>query len=342
MDENDQAIDYKCFLRCTEDGIQGCGDECNEKHADLEDVNGFEDPNFVLRRLPLLARYVSNKADCFIKHLIQDRVQNYDFWMEYEEGCVFLVGNLWLNQYETVNVDIASGKLTSYLEVAEQIEKINISSANPPVPTAALNMDDLFKDTRGTVKNLDKLKDILLEKQTSEDIQGFPSLVSFFPKHKGLEISNATRDNAAHLLQHTVRERPIVPLEEILGEVNFEVSPSEEGFKFAFSIPTLSPRDMTRLYFEFLHRTTTLEFTEDCILEQCREIAKAEQEREKKKFETRLSPILLYDAFQNGRSAFQQQLSKRENPTLERLTEDNDFFKDFKTTKMRVPTKLKR
>ena len=331
MDENNQVIDFKCFLRCTEDGVQGCSDDCNELHSNLDNVSDFDDPNFMLTRLPLVARYVSKKAECFIRHLIQDRVQFYDFWLHYDEGCVFLVGNVWLKEYESVNADIASAKLTSRNEVAEQIEKINISSANPIMPTATIDMDVLFNDTRGRVKNLDNIRENLLKKQTTKELQGMPSLISFFPRHKDVKVSHATRDNAGYLLQHTVREGQNVSLEEILAGITFRTLPSSLGeeFNFEFNFKSLSPRDMSVLYYKVLCRTPTTDMTGDHIMELCKAIVEIEQGREESRLEVTATPLVLYNAIQNGRRDFLEQLNVWGLPTLEFLRKDDETLKSF-------------
>ena len=153
-----QLVDYKCYLRCTKDNIRGCSDDCSVFHNNLDNIADFEDPNFAMKRLPLLARYISAKADSFIKHLIKDRVKDYTFWFEFEEERVFLAGYVWLHQYENINADITLGKLTNYLDVTKEIEKVNISREHPMGPTAALDMNVLSDETTGTVKNLEKLR----------------------------------------------------------------------------------------------------------------------------------------------------------------------------------------
>ena len=329
-DDENQCVDFKCYLRCTEDGIKGCND-CDELHVNLDNVSGMDDPNFVLRRLPLLARYISKKAECFIKHLIHDRVQYYDFWLDYEGGCVFLVGNVWLKQYEGINTKIASGELNHYLEVTKELEAINASGANSTVPTVTLDMEELSKNTSGRVKNLPDVQKNLLKKQTSIEVQGMPSLISFWPKHKGLDFSNQTRQNSAHLLQHAIRKRPIVRLEDIIEEVTFEKSLSAEEFKFKFRIKSLSPAETTVLFYHYIQTEKTLDFTEDHLLELCKTFAKEDEAREKKRFGATTSPIVLYDAFQNGMSHFMAQLNMFGYTTMEEIKRDNKTITSFMT-----------
>ena len=67
-DENNHMVDFDCYLRCTKDSIKGCTDDCEQVHFNLDHVSNFEDQNYVLRRLPLLARYVSALSENFIRN----------------------------------------------------------------------------------------------------------------------------------------------------------------------------------------------------------------------------------------------------------------------------------
>lgn len=335
-DGNNRVTDFQCFLRCSDDGCRGCGEDCDERHANLDDVSNFADPNFVLRRLPLLARYVSACADCFVRHIVQERVRYYDFWLQYEEGCVFLVGNVWLKEYEDLNADIASNVLTGYVEVAEKIEKINVSSARPLVPTATLDEEVLSGETRGAIKNLQKVKENVLTKQIADELQGPPSLVSFFPRHKGRGVSTATKENAAHLVENAGRERPdAVSLEAVLENVSFRRQPdvSEEKVKFAFRIESLTSRETITLFFAFLLGATTLEVSGEPVLELCRAILAEEEGREKKRFETAAprTALLLYDALQAARNEYESLLEDFGAENIDDVRGDIDTLRDFAT-----------
>ena len=303
-DENNHMVDFDCYLRCTTDSIKGCTDACEQEHFNLDHVSGFEDPNYLLRRLPLLARHVSASSENFIRHLIQDRVMFYDFWHQYEDGAVYLVGNVWPHQYESVNADIAAGKLTTYIEAAEIVEEINRSSASPMVPTATLDMGSLFEDTQGTVKNLGEFKKKLETKQISTERQGWPSMVDFFPKHKGKFISNETATNAEFLVRQMVREEVDVSLEECLGKCSFreENSSSAEDFKFSFCMKSLTPGDTMALFKIFLCRKSiSMDITGQPAFELCKTIVTEEENREEKMFSVTATPLLLYDALQKGK-----------------------------------------
>ena len=303
-DENNHMVDFDCYLRCTTDSIKGCTDACEQEHFNLDHVSGFEDPNYLLRRLPLLARHVSASSENFIRHLIQDRVMFYDFWHQYEDGAVYLVGNVWPHQYESVNADIAAGKLTTYIEAAEIVEEINRSSASPMVPTATLDMGSLFEDTQGTVKNLGELKKKLETKQISTERQGWPSMVDFFPKHKGKFISNETATNAEFLVRQMVREEVDVSLEECLGKCSFreENSSSAEDFKFSFCMKSLTPGDTMALFKIFLCRKSiSMDITGQPAFELCKTIVTEEENRDEKMFSVTATPLLLYDALQKGK-----------------------------------------
>ena len=332
-DDNNKMVDFQCFLRCTDDGYRGCGEECKEPHIDLDCASDFSDPNFVLKRLPLLARYVSTLADCFVRHIVQERVAQYDFWLQYEEGTVFLVGNMWLKQYEALNADIASKAVTGYMEVTEEIEKINASSAHPPVPMATLNVDVISAATRGTIRDLDRVKENILRKQTTSELQGPPSLVSFFPRHKGLEVLATTRENAAHLVEYAARERPDVPVNDIIGSVRFTRMPSAkpEEVKFSFIIESLSQTDIIVLFHLVLSRATTLDLSGEAVLKLCTEIAEKERSRTEKwlKGLSLATPLLLYDALQIARDDYWGVLLEFGAESVDDLRNDSATYKRF-------------
>ena len=323
LDENHHMVDFNCYLRCTKDSIEGCTDDCAETHTNLNHVSGFEDPNYFLRRLPLLARHVSAMSENFIRNIINDRVMNYDFWHHYEDGAVYLVGNVWPHQFESVNADVAARKLTDYIEVVEKIEEVNRSSANPMVPTATLSIDALSEDTQGTVKNLGEFQKKLEAKQISTEFQGWPSMVPFFPRHKGMVISPETKTNAKFLLKKMIRSKLEVPLEECLQECLFreENSSSAEEFKFSFRIKSLPPRDTTKLLELFAQRSTspTKDITGKSDFEMCKKIATEEGNRDEKMFSVPTTPLLLYDALRKGKKTdwvkqrFQKQTGVEEN-----------------------------
>ena len=334
MDDNNKMADFQCFLRCSDDGYRGCGEDCDKSHANLDDVSDFSDPNFVLRRLPLLARYVSACADCFVRHIVQERVGYYDFWLQYEEGAVFLVGNVWLKEYEALNADIASEVLTGYVEVAEAIERINISSAHPLVPTATLDEDVLSGETRGAIKNLQKVKENVLTKQTTDELQGPPSLVSFFPRHRGHGVSTATKENAAHLLENVGRERPNASLEDVLENVSFRRQSSDvsEGkVRFAFRIESLTLKETITLFYVVLCRGTTLDMSGEPVLELCTAIAREERRGETKRFEAAATPLLLYDALQSSRSVYEPLLEDWAARSIDDVRKNTATLKDFLT-----------
>ena len=288
-DGNDHVVDFDYYLRCTDDGIEGCGDDCQKvAHTPLDFVSGINNPNFVLKHLPLLARHVSATSENFINRIIKDRVQFYDFWHEYEDGAVYLVGNIWYHEYDEVNVDIAAGKITTHKEAAEKIEQINRSTAKPMVPSATL-----------------------VKKQTSEQFQGYPSKVDFFPKGKGKVFSDETKTNSEFLLQHTLREGLDVSLDECVGEVDYreETPASAKEFKFSFRVKSLSPEDKVALFKTFLSKGVPQEITENSTFELCKRIVKEEQGREEKMFSVTATPLLLYDALQEGKKAYLMQLA---------------------------------
>ena len=331
MDDNNKMVDFQCFLRCSEDGYRGCGEDCDEIHANLDDVGDFVDPNFILRRLPLLARYVSACADTFVRHIVQERVRYYDFWLQFEEGAVFLVGNIWLKEYEALNADIASKVLTGYVEVAEKIEKINISSAHPLVPTATIDEAVLSVETRGAIKNLQRVKENVLTKQTTDELQGPPSLISFFPRHKGHGVSTASVENAAHLLENAGRERPNASLEDVLENVSFlRLSDVSEGkVKFAFRIESLTSKETITLFYVVLCRATTLDMSGEPVLELCKAIAGEERRAETKRFPAAATPLLLYDALQASRSAYERLLEDWAAKSIDDVRKNADTLKEF-------------
>ena len=329
-DDNNKTVDFRCFLRCTGDGYRGCGEDCKREHVDLDYVSDFADPNFVLRRLPLLARYVSASADCFVRHILQDRVGQYDFWFQYEEGAVFLVGNMWLKQYEALNADIASKAVTGYMEVAEELERINVSSAHPLVPLATLDVDVLSAATRGTIKDLQRVKENILRKQTDRELQGPPSLVSFFPRHRGLEVSAASRENAAHLVEYAARERPDAPVKDIIRNIRFTRLPAArpEEVRFSFSVESLSQEEIVVLFHVFLRRAATLELQGETVLRLCTDISAEELSGEEKRLEG-VSPLLLYDALQTARDDYRGVLLEFEAESVDHLRKDAETHKRF-------------
>ena len=332
-DKKGKNIDFRCFLRCTPNGIEGCSDEtCPNVHTNLDNVSGFDDPNYILRRLPLLARQLSAKAETFIRHLIRDRVSYFDFWLDFAEGNVFLVGNVWLKQYEEVNADIASGKITSRNEVAARIESINRSSANPMVPTAVADMDVLFEDSKGTIRNLGKIQQNLRKKQTTTELQGYPSVVSFFPRHWTLDMSEETIYNAKILLEHTQGEWPTVSLEELLADIEFRKGDlgeeNEEFVKFDFRIRSLGWRDTTALFNALLRKTDTLEITSDELMKLCKDIAA--EEGDKKRFQVAVTPLLLVKTIQGGMDDFLAVISDSGHESIIDIKEEHqltDFMK---------------
>ena len=332
-DDDNKTVDYQCFLRCSDDGYRGCGEDCDKNHANLDDVADFADPNFVLKRLPLLARYVSACAECFVGHIVKDRVSYYDFWLQYEEGAVFLVGNVWLKQYEALNAEIASLSLTGYTEVAEKIEEINFSSTRPFVPTATLDEGVLAAETRGAIKDLRKVKENVLKKQTADELQGLPSLASFFPRHKGHEVDALTKENAAYLLEYAARERPDASLDDVLQNVSFSRQPalSADKVKFVFRLESLSQRDTTVLFFTVLCRATTLDMSGEPVLKLCTEIASEEQRRQAKRFEKAATPLVMYDALQAARNEYQAVLQLFAFESVEDVVKDSETFKHFMT-----------
>ena len=312
-DENNHMVDFDCYLRCTEDCIQGCNDDCEQVHFNLDHVSNFEDQNYVLRRLPLLARYVSALSENFIRNVIQDRVMFYDFWHHYEDGAVYLVGNVWPHQYESVNADIAAGKLPIYIEATERVEEINRSSANPMVPTATLDMDMLFKDTQGTVKNLGEFQNKLDKKQTSTERQGWPSMIDFFPKHNGKFISPDTATNVQFLVEQMVRDKLEVSLEECLDTCFFreESFSSADEFKFSFRIKSLTPKDTTALFKIFTCKSKSADITGQPAFDLCKRIVTEEENTNEKKFSVTATPLLLYDALQKGKGYLLVEESKK-------------------------------
>ena len=288
-DDNDHVVNFDYYLRCTDDGIEGCDDDCQKvAHTPLDYVSGINDPNFVLKHLPLLARHVSATSENFINRIFKDRVQFYDFWHEYEDGSVYLVGNVWYHEYAEVNEDIAAGKIKTYKEAAEKIEQKNRSTSKPMVP----------KSTR-------------LEKQTSEKFQGYPSKVDFFPKSKGKVFSEETKTNSEFLLQQTDREGLDVSLDECIDKVAFrqETSSSAKEFKFSFRVKSLSPADKVALFKTFFCKGTPKDITGNSTFELCKKIVKEEQGREEKIFSVTATPLLLYDALQEGKNAYLRQLA---------------------------------
>ena len=334
-DDNNKMVDYRCFLRCTDDdGRPACDEDCERLHANLDRVSDFADPNFVLRRLPLLARYVSASAECFVRNIVQDRVGYYDFWLQHEEeGAVFLVGNIWLKQYEALNADIASKTVTGYAEVAEEIEKINDSSARPMVPLATLDVDALSAATRGTIKDPQTVSENVLRKQTAREPQGPPSLASFFPRHKGLEVSSATRENAARLVEYVARERPDASLRDVIRNIRFTRLPAArpEEVRFSFGVESLSQRDTAVLFRLILDRAATLDLSGEPVLQLCREIAAEERIREEKRLETASAgrPLLLYDALQTARDDYRGVLVEFSAETVEDVRKDAETFERF-------------
>ena len=310
FDNNKHMVDFECFLRCTKDGIQGCTDDCIVDHINLDHASGFEDPNYVLKRLPLLARHVSATAENFIRHLIHDRVMFYDFWFHYEDGAVYLVGNVWLHEFESLNADIAAKKVISHIEAAEKIEEIDSSTSSPMLPTATRDPEVLFEDTQGTVNNLEEIQQKLEANQISTERQGWPSMIAFIPKHKGKVISDETKTNAQFLLQQMVRDKLEVPLEECLQECLFrdENSSSAEEYKFSFCMKSLTTKDTIAMFKIFLCRSSELDVTGSAAFELCKTIATEEEGREEKIFSVAATPLLLYDALQKGKDAYEEQL----------------------------------
>ena len=302
-DENNHMVDFDCYLRCTKDSIKGCTDDCEQVHFNLDHVSNFEDQNYVLKRLPLLARHVSASSENFIRNVIQDRVMFYDFWHQYEDAAVYLVGNVWPHQYESVNADIAAGKLPIYIEATERVEEINRSSANPMVPTATLNMETLFQDTQGTVKNLGEFQNKLEKKQTSTERQGWPSMIDFFPKHRGKFISHDTATNVLFLVKQMVRDKLEVSLEECLDTCLFreESFSSADEFKFSFRIKSLTPKDTTALFKIFTCKSKSADITGQPAFDLCKRIVTEEENTNEKKFSVTATPLLLYDALQKGK-----------------------------------------
>ena len=310
-DDNDHVVDYDYYLRCSDDGITGCDDHCQRvAHTQLDFVSGINDPNFVFKHLPLLARHVSATSENFINHIIKDRVQFYDFWHEYEDGKVYLVGNVWYHEYDEVNADIAAGKIKTYKEAAERVEKINRSSAKPNlVPSAELS-----------------------KKQMSHQFQQPPSKVDFFAKGRGKVFSEESKTNSEFLTQQACREGLDVSLEECVGKVEYreETSSSANEFKFSFRVKSLSPEDRVALFKTFLSRGQAQEITGNATFELCKRIVREEQDREEKMFSVTAAPLDLYDALQQGKSAYLMQLANWK------------VDEDFTTNRTRVLSNLSR
>ena len=198
----DRLLDFDVFLRCTQDGLQGCNfkEECPEVHTKLDDVIGLQDPNFLFPRIQLLARHLSETAKNVIDHLFRDRSRAHDMRIQFEDDRVFLVGNIWQHHFDKLNEDIAAGIKTEYMEVLEGAEDIIDSPDSPMQPTATLDVNSLYGETNAVIKNIDEFGNKLENTQKCEDLQGMPSLIPFFPRHRGKPLSEETKSNAEALL----------------------------------------------------------------------------------------------------------------------------------------------
>ena len=306
-DAEGQCVDYDAFLRCTEDPIRGCDNGCQKQaHPNMDYVQGMQDPNFVWRRLPILARYISQTSENFINNFIRNRFPTYYFWFQYDKDAIFLVGNIWLEQYSNLNAEIAAGKITEHLEVAQRVEEIHNSTANRMVPSATLDIEAIAKETKGAVKNLDDFQGNLLKGQVCAEFQGFPSITGFVPRHKDLAISEETKANAECLLRYMVRDGLLIPLEQCLDNFEFrEVEcASDEEMSFAFRPKSLAAVDTLALFAEFLERVgDKVVLTGRTAFTICQLLARANNNT-KKIFSSPTTPLLLYDALQRGKEAY--------------------------------------
>ena len=152
-------------------------------------------PNFLFPRIQLLARHLSETAKNVIDHLFRDRSRAHDMRIQFEDDRVFLLGNIWQHQFDKLNEDIAAGRITEYKEVVEGTEDIIDSPDSPMQPTATLDVNSLYGETNAVIKNIDEFGNKLENTQKCEDLQGMPSLIPFFPRHRGKQLSDETKSN---------------------------------------------------------------------------------------------------------------------------------------------------
>ena len=163
-------------------------------------------------------------------------------------------------------------------------------------------MDVFFEESRGTIRNLPQIQQSLRANQTKEDLQGYPSMLSFWPRHWKLEMDEDTRENAKTLLDYTLVGWPNIKLEDILADIEFQVlpAPSDKLVKFDFHIPMLNPIATRALFANLMDKTDTLELTPAQLFEICEEFAKTIVTAPN----SGITPLLLYRTIQERKQDF--------------------------------------
>merc|ERR1711928_220532 len=137
-----------------------------------------------------------------------------------------------------------------------------------------------------------------------------PSLIPFFPRHRGKQLSDETKSNAeALLMEIATYGQETETLEDWLKKYEFKMVDDDDSgaFTFAYRNNQLTTEDISKLFYYFSIRNQELVPTEpderqlklsgDTALQLCVEIARNAQ-RTQEEFTVPVTPTALYSVLQ--------------------------------------------